>query len=165
MCGEIYKPTGNRQKYCLTCRKIKQAEFEATWLNQYRQEHKAQSKAYAASYYPKNKERIQRQTKQRADKLKAEVLTHYGNGNLACVDCGFSHIRALTIDHTDGGGGKHRRTLGNRGSGHRFYFDLKKQGYPKGYQTLCINCQWIKQAEQREWGSGRPACNKALGGK
>lgn len=77
--------------------------------------------------------------------LKIEVLTHYGYGILACVKCGFSDIRALTIDHINGGGWRHRRKLGL--SGNMFYRWLKRTKYPTGYQTLCMNCQFIKSAE------------------
>jgi len=31
--------------------------------------------------------------------------------------------------------------------GSRFYYWLRRQGYPEGYQTLCMNCQWIKRSE------------------
>jgi len=66
--------------------------------------------------------------------------------------CGFADIRALSIDHIDGGGNKHRRFLGFGlfGAGQKFYSWLKKEGYPEGYQTLCMNCQWIKRVIGRK---------------
>ena len=83
--------------------------------------------------------------------LKQEVLGHYGNGKLACVNCGFDDIRALSIDHINGGGRKHIRGLYGRGGAH-FYRLLRRNGYPEGYQTLCMNCQWVKRFDKREWG-------------
>ena len=85
-------------------------------------------------------------------KFKTELLTHYGYGECACVKCGFSDIRALSIDHINGGGFQHRRELEKQGKGHRrnFYYWLKKEGYPEGFQTLCMNCQFIKRFEDRE---------------
>jgi len=44
--------------------------------------------------------------------LKTDVLRHYGNGELACVNCGECRLPCLTIDHIDGGGLKHRRQIG-----------------------------------------------------
>ena len=78
-------------------------------------------------------------------RLKTEVLTHYGGGKLACVRCGFLDIRALSLDHIHGGGRKER---GN--SSQSFYNRLKREGYPEGYQTLCMNCQFIKSEEKGE---------------
>ena len=92
--------------------------------------------------------------KEKGQVLKREVLTHYGNGYLACVKCQFFDIRALSIDHISGGGT--RRRGGRRSSG-VFYRWLKNNGYPLGYQTLCMNCQFIKRFENREdyWHTGR----------
>jgi len=73
---------------------------------------------------------------------KIEVLTHYGNGKCACIKCGFWDARALSIDHINGGGSKHIKSLGKP-----FYDWLVENNYPDGYQTLCMNCQWIKKAE------------------
>ena len=80
--------------------------------------------------------------------LKKRVLSYYGGGKLACIKCGFSDIRALSIDHINGNGCKHRKKLLT--SGKTFYRWLEKQDYPKGYQTLCMNCQFIKREENRE---------------
>ena len=81
-------------------------------------------------------------------KFKAEVLTHYGNGELACVKCGFLDISALSIDHIEGGGNKQRN--GKLRASTAFYKWLKKEGYPAGYQTLCMNCQFVKRFEREE---------------
>lgn len=80
------------------------------------------------------------------------VLTHYGNGKLACVKCGFSDIRALSIDHINGGGSEERIAKIKRGT--KFYSWLMKNNYPLGFQTLCMNCQWIKRDERREYSAG-----------
>lgn len=82
--------------------------------------------------------------------LKAEVLTHYGGGELACVECGFNDIRALSVDHINGGGYQHYKDLKRRGI--FMYRWLKNENFPSGYQTLCMNCQFIKREEQKEWG-------------
>ncbi|OPZ40830.1 MAG: hypothetical protein BWY99_00335 [Synergistetes bacterium ADurb.BinA166] len=68
---------------------------------------------------------------------KTDVLTHYSVGtDPECAECGESDIRVLTIDHIDGGGTKHRATLG---SGTSFYLAIRKLGYPIGLQVLCFN--------------------------
>lgn len=67
--------------------------------------------------------------------------------DLMCQSCGFSDIRALSIDHVNGDGAEHRKTIAG---GSQMYAWLKRHGYPSGFQVLCMNCQWIKRAEQNE---------------
>ena len=88
--------------------------------------------------------------RERKQALKVEVLSHYGGGKCICVKCGFSDIRALSIDHIEGGGNRHTKRILKK-SGSSFYSWLKKEGYPEGYQTLCMNCQFIKRMEQDEY--------------
>ena len=65
---------------------------------------------------------------------KEVVLTHYGNGKLACVRCGEVRLSCLTIS------GNNKR----RGQG--LYAWLKRHEYPEDYQTLCMNCQFVKKS-------------------
>lgn len=65
-----------------------------------------------------------------------KVFAHYG---LSCACCGESRRVFLSIDHIGGGGTKHRESLGGK-SGSGFYKWLVRQGFPKGYRTLCFNC-------------------------
>ncbi len=81
-------------------------------------------------------------------KLKCEVLSHYGNGQAVYVVCGENRIDCLSIDHIKGNGMAHRRSINRYGSS--FHYWLKSEGYPEGYQTLCMNCQFIKRAENNE---------------
>ncbi len=91
--------------------------------------------------------------KQYARKAHAErklrVLTHYGWGKSRCIECGENRLACLSVDHIGGGGLKHRKELGIN-SGSAFYSWLEKNGYPRGYQTLCMNCQYIKKEENKE---------------
>ncbi len=75
-------------------------------------------------------------------KLRIEILTHYGNGKLACRVCNENNIHCLSLDHINGGGTEHRKQIGGAV---KLYPLLKRQGYPRGYQTLCMNCQWKKK--------------------
>ncbi len=78
------------------------------------------------------------------DMLKETILSHYGNGKVACVLCGYSNPKALSIDHINNGGKQHRTNL-NYLHGIGFYLWLRRNNYPDGYQTLCMNCQWEKR--------------------
>ena len=109
---------------------------------EYAKTHREQRRASGKRYYQKYK---MEQKPHRGLKRKSTVLAHYGlEGNLACVNCGFSDIRALTIDHKGGGGNKHRKAVGN------IYLYLLRNNFPSGYQTLCMNCQFIKREENHE---------------
>ncbi len=79
--------------------------------------------------------------------LKREILTYYGKGKCQCVVCGYNDINALSIDHINGDGAQHRKTVKN------IYYWVKRNNYPPGLQTLCMNCQWVKRAENNETNS------------
>ena len=68
------------------------------------------------------------------------ALTWYGNGKLACIWCGYDQLPALSLDHVNDTGYKE-----TRGSGWNLYKKLITEGFPFGYQTLCMNCQYLKR--------------------
>jgi len=80
--------------------------------------------------------------------IKKDILTHYGNGRCACTKCGESRLACLSIDHIKGGGNKQRQ--GKLRGTVPFYLWLRSNGYPEGYQTLCMNCQFVKRFERGE---------------
>jgi len=47
--------------------------------------------------------------------LKQEILSHYGNGQCSCVKCGEPRIDCLSIDHINGGGSRHLKTIHSGG--------------------------------------------------
>jgi hypothetical protein len=68
--------------------------------------------------------------------MRATVSRAYGGESPACVCCGETHAAFLTLDHVNNGGRAHRREKGNQG----VYHELRKCGYPPGFQILCFNC-------------------------
>jgi hypothetical protein len=72
------------------------------------------------------------------ENLRREVFSHY-SPNLTCQCCGEPHIEFLTLDHIHGDGYKEREEH-NRD----FILWVKQQGYPDGYQVLCMNCNFLK---------------------
>ena len=72
-----------------------------------------------------------------------------------CELCRENTPEFLTIDHTNGGGNKHRQEVGN---GHRFRLWLKRNGWSRdGYRLLCANCNcsdkrngWIVSRQHRK---------------
>uniref|UniRef100_A0A6H1ZII1 Uncharacterized protein n=1 Tax=viral metagenome TaxID=1070528 RepID=A0A6H1ZII1_9ZZZZ len=98
-------------------------------------------------YYYNHQDNMRDRNKRRSENRKIEVLAYYGGGKVACVSCGFSDIRALSIDHVNGNGCEHRKEVGN---GIHLYNWLVKNNYPEGYQTFCMNCQFIKRVVEKE---------------
>jgi len=78
-------------------------------------------------------------TRRRYAEIKDEVFIAYGG--YQCVCCGEKEKAFLTIDHINGGGHKHRKEIGFG----RVYYWLRDNGYPEGFQVLCMNCQWGKK--------------------
>lgn len=76
--------------------------------------------------------------------LRLGALKHYSNGTMTCACCSESEVLFLCLDHINGGGNAHRRSLREPGSGFHLYRWLKDQGYPLGFQVLCYNCNMAK---------------------
>lgn len=92
----------------------------------------------------------------------AAALAHYGQV-CACPGCGATDD--LTIDHVNGGGTEHRRSL--KLAGADFCAWLIAQGFPEGYQTMCNPCNSSKDAGAacRLWHGdpGRARCTGPCG--
>jgi hypothetical protein len=81
---------------------------------------------------------------QHRERLRTAVFDHYGR---VCMCPGCSATTGLTIDHVNGDGGEHREELfGNRRSGNsrQMYRWLVNNGFPDGFQTLCLPCNSSK---------------------
>lgn len=132
-------------------------EARAAYARQWRKDHPGKHaeylKRHEAKYPEKTAAKRQRERvlhRERGygeryyDKAKAEALTHYGNGKFACVLCGFDNPDALCLDHINDDGKAHRAIIGTKLHG-----KLRSLGYPPGLQTLCQNCNWIKETARR----------------
>lgn len=95
---------------------------------------------------PERWERWKNRARERHFQLKRDTISAYGG---KCVCCGETEVKFLTIDHSNGDGGEHRRKLGV-GPGVQFYRKLKKQQFPKGLglEVQCFNCHMAKD----KWG-------------
>ena len=135
-------------------------------MRQYRLDNKEKTRSYGREYYERNKERIKERGIRRYQEdrvrilnvcrkhhqdIKKEVLTFYSNSKEPkCVCCGEDRLPCLSIDHIEGDGALQRKSLGASAGAHLYRW-LRKQGYPEGYQTLCMNCQYIKKFKNKEF--------------
>ncbi len=86
--------------------------------------------------------RHQRAYKTRNKKL---VFDHYG---YICVCCGENNTLFLSIDHIDNDASADKWSNGKRITGWLLYAKIIRDGYPDGYQTLCMNCNWGKRMNE-----------------
>lgn len=70
-------------------------------------------------------------------RLRAEVFAAYGD---ECRCCGETEPMFLSIDHIDNDGAEMRASGVHGGGGSQFYQWLRKNGFPTGFQVLCLNC-------------------------
>ena len=87
---------------------------------------------------PGSFERQAAASKRQRDECKEKVLDRYGR---ACSCCGEACTLFLTVEHLDGGGRKHRRTMGTQ----TIYVWLVNNGFPEGFTILCYNCNCVKR--------------------
>ncbi len=75
--------------------------------------------------------------------LRREVFMAYGGFRCRC--CGETEEKFLSIDHINNDGAEHRRELGynsgnGKGASSKTLKWLKDNGFPSGFQVLCMNC-------------------------
>lgn len=72
---------------------------------------------------------------------RARALSHYSNGTMRCACC--DSANKLSIDHVAGDGRSHRAAHADL-VGAAFYRWLIRNGFPAGYQVLCMRCNTSK---------------------
>lgn len=97
-----------------------------------------QKKRYCASH----RVEIRAAEKRYRDKIRRWALEHYSTSPPFCACCGERTYQFLGIDHINGGGRRHRKSLG--GSTTAMLNRMRKRGWPEGFQVLCYNCNLAK---------------------
>lgn len=129
------------------------------YFRQYWREHReskiANQKRYMARYQVEYQEEYRKKMrdyqKDYGKRRKILVLSQYSNGEPTCAICGEKRITCLTIDHINGGGRAHRKSIAKR-TGTPFYSWLRDNNYPEGYRVLCMNCQWVTYHSSTAYG-------------
>lgn len=88
------------------------------------------------------RDRVNEENRKRRDQVRDLVYRAYGGYRCAC--CGETESKFLTIDHIYNDGAKHKREHRLR-TGEQMYRWLIRNRYPKGFQILCMNCNWGKR--------------------
>jgi len=108
------------------------ADQNREYQRQWRRDHKDEINARLRRKYAEHKAAGTLPSDKYRRNLRASVIEAYGG---KCDCCGETHIEFLVIDHIDGGGRQHRKSLGSY-----IYKWLRDQGYPAGFRVLCHNC-------------------------
>ncbi len=111
------------------------------------QKHKVKRNVYNREYAKGHLPERAVSAKRSRVKAKREVLSHYGrNGIAQCCwnGCDVADIDVLTVDHIYNDGAQKRRD-GTHARGFYFYIQLRMNGFPEGFQTLCANHQLKKE--------------------
>lgn len=145
-----YACTKCRGEYAKEAYRKKVAEASKAELAEYRakvcerQNRKRREKLEAMT--PVDRERymaeINEGNKRRRDAVRHEVYQAYGGYRCAC--CGETERAFLSINHVNNDGAAHKREFNLR-TGEQMYRWLKRNGFPQGFQILCMNCQCGKR--------------------
>jgi hypothetical protein len=106
------------------------------------QNNKEQMDAYYAQWRRENTERIALKNKRYKDKLRDECFAAYGN---KCECCGEVRKEFFAMDHVNGGGGEHRKSVSMLRQAAGIHKWLRDHGYPKDFRILCHNCNSSRQ--------------------
>jgi hypothetical protein len=142
------------KKNCKECQKEYFKNYGRKWrqenhdrfltrLRTWQQDNRDKTRGYSHKYYWLNREKeIIRKTRgnlKRYHQYRLDALIRYGGDPPKCACCGELAIPFLTIDHINGGGNTHRKTLKNKYKW-GIYEYLKRENYPEGFRILCMNC-------------------------
>jgi len=137
--GEFYRGKGpnGHVGICKPCQLAYQRELRKNGGSSAYRERKLKAQKRYSDTHPEYRE----QQRNRWQDLRKQVLDHYG---WTCGCCGSGY--RPSIDHPDSDGAAHRTALfGNtRMTGAPFYKWLIDQGFPDGYQVLCLPCNQSK---------------------
>jgi hypothetical protein len=128
-CGRTFETHAPNHRYCSSCKKARDyASYK-------------RSIAKRLDYYHRQFREAERKRRRiRRDK----VLGYYSAGTFSCNCCGESEKDFLSIDHIEGEGNRFSRENGIPRGGDLLYKWLIKNGYPSGFQVLCMNCNFSK---------------------
>lgn len=102
-------------------------------------------KQWQKTYRENHMERIRKNNDRYNHNARQRVVDLLGG---KCKRCGFTDIRALQIDHINGGG---YREIRKHSAKIRYKLVLKSvENKENKYQLLCANCNWIKRYEDKE---------------
>lgn len=134
------------QSRCKPCHVVAMREYRHRHPDRIReyqrrahQKNRVKRNAGSRLYYARNAERARTRARERIRVLKDAAYAAYGG--YVCRCCGETEVAFLCVDHVNNDGYAHRKAV----PAHSLYFWLAKEGYPAGFQILCMNCNHGKR--------------------
>lgn len=87
-------------------------------------------------------EKVNQGNTERRNAVRDRVYRAFGGYKCSC--CGETEPKFLSIDHVDNDGAEHKRKH-RLHTGEQLYRWIVRNGFPTGFQVLCMNCQWGKR--------------------
>lgn len=141
-CSRRFKSSKRNNRYCYSHSKLGKdrrrtlrAQTDPVFGKQYSKEHKKRHRFKLATI-PGYRQRLNIRSREGNTRVKIEVLSFYGpDKKLQCSwdGCEITDIDMLSLDHIN-----NDRTK-NSPSGTLIYKKLRMEGFPIGFQTLCLN--------------------------
>lgn len=128
-------------KVCKICAESKPLTSFSKRGESYRSDCLKCSAASSLEWYWNNKEEAIKRRKIRDKDRKIKVFSHYSEGVISCACCNESTLEFMSLDHVNNDGYIHRKEVGN---GQKLYRWIINNNYPKGFQILCMNCNFAK---------------------
>ena len=122
-------------------------DYVKKYMKKWKSDNKEWVVDYQSKWYKKNKNHVKKWHRKYTMAIKLAVFRHY-SPKLKCQRCGFKDLRALSLDHKHGGGSSHVASLGGT---YKLYNWVIEHNFPNRFQVLCMNCQWIKREERKEF--------------
>ena len=151
--GYIRRPGWKRCCGCLTEKPIDEFSLRTDRQNGKSQGRQARCKKCsnvrrAVDWRDKDKKAILSQrNREAAGRLRWLALAKYSlNPEVPrCACCGTPDHWMLTIEHIYNDGADHRRAMSESGTSVSIYRYLRREGWPPGFEILCLNCNVAKQ--------------------
>ena len=128
-----------QQKVYYEANKEEIAKRRKIYHKQYWEKHKEQLTEDHLAYRTSHKIPLNIKARALSQKYRTLCLEHYGGTPPKCSCCNENQKEFLAIDHINGGGFKHRKTISGN-----FFVHLVKNNFPPGFQVLCHNCNMAK---------------------
>ncbi len=126
-----------KHPHCKLCQKKDHKKY----YNEVLSKNPEKRRLYSKNWREKNRERYRELSTNSHQRRRLKMLQAYSGDIPKCACCGETHNEFLAIDHINGGGNKHRKSV-TRSTGLMGW--LIKNNYPSGFQVLCHNCNFAK---------------------
>ena len=145
-----WKSVKNPKRYHTYCKKCNN-KYTYESMKKLKKENPEKYKKRYDKWVNNNRDRYREIKRESYQRIKERAFKKYSHGKLECRCCGEKIFQFLSIDHVNNDGAKHRELLTrkkrskNSGAGQAIYSWLVRNRYQKGFQILCMNCNWGKR--------------------